>query len=36
MFPNPMTWEFLIQELKVKYVTEMYKESKWNQFLNLK
>ena len=34
--PNPMTWEFFVQEFKVKYVTEMYRESKWKQFLNLK
>ena len=34
--PNPMTWEFFVQEFRVKYVTEMYKESKWKQFLNLK
>ena len=30
------TWEFFVQELKAKYVTEMYRESKWKQFLNLK
>ena len=34
--PNPMTWEFFVQEFKEKYATEMYKESKWKQFLNLK
>ena len=34
--PNPMTWEFFVQEFKAKYVTEMYRESKWKQFLNLK
>ena len=34
--PNPMTWEFFVQEFKEKYVTEMYRESKWKQFLNLK
>ena len=34
--PNPMTWEFFIQEFRAKYVTEMYRESKWKQFLNLK
>ena len=31
-----MTWEFFIQEFRAKYVTEMYRESKWKQFLNLK
>ena len=31
-----MTWEFFVQEFRAKYVTEMYKESKWKQFLNLK
>ena len=34
--PNPMTWEFFFQEFKVNYVTEMYRESKWKPFLNLK
>ena len=34
--PNPMTWEFFVQEFKAKYITEMYRESKWKQFLNLK
>ena len=34
--PNPMTWEFFVQEFRAKYVTEMYRESKWKQLLNLK
>ena len=34
--PNPMTWEFFVQEFWEKYVTKMYRESKWKQFLNLK
>ena len=34
--PNPMTWEFFVQKFRAKYVTEMYRESKWKQFLNLK
>ena len=34
--PNPLTWEFFVQELRAKYVTEMYRDSKWKQFLNLK
>ena len=34
--PNTMTWEFFVQEFRAKYVTEMYRESKWKQFLNLK
>ena len=34
--PNPMTWEFFVQEFRSKYVTEMYRDSKWKQFLNLK
>ena len=33
---NPMTWEFFVQEFRAKYITEMYRESKWKQFLNLK
>ena len=31
-----MTWEFFVQEFRAKYVTEMYRESKRKQFLNLK
>ena len=27
--PNPMTWEFFVQEFREKYVTEMCRESKW-------
>ena len=34
--PNPMTWEFSVQEFRAKYVTDMYRESKWKQFLNMK
>ena len=34
--PNPMTWEFFVQEFRAKYVTDMYRESKWKQFLNMK
>ena len=31
-----MTWEFFVQEFRAKYVTKMYRDSKWKQFLNLK
>ena len=31
-----MTWEFFVQEFRAKYVTEMYRDSKWKQFPNLK
>ena len=31
-----MTWEFFVQEFRAKYVTDMYRESKWKQFLNMK
>ena len=34
--PNSMTWEFFVKEFRAKYVTEMYRESKWKQFLNVK
>ena len=34
--PNPMTWEFFVQEFRAKYVTETYRESKCKGFLNLK
>ena len=33
---NPLKWEFFVQEFRAKYVTYMYKDSKWKQFLNLK
>ena len=35
-FPDPMPWNFFVQEFRAKYVTDMYKEAKWKQFLNLK
>ena len=34
--PNPMPWEFFAQEFRAKYVSDMYRETKWKQFLNLK
>ena len=34
--PNPMPWEFFAQEFRAKYVSDMYQETKWKQFLNLK
>ena len=34
--PNPMTWEFFVQEFRAKYVTDMYREAKWKEFLSLK
>ena len=34
--PNPLTLEFFVQEFRAKYVTDMYRESKWKQFLNMK
>ena len=34
--PNPLTWEFFVQKFRAKYFTEMYRDSKWKQFLNLK
>ena len=34
--PNPMPWEFFAQEFRAKYVYDMYWETKWKQFLNLK
>ena len=35
-FSDPMPWDFFVQEFWAKYVTDMYKEAKWKQFLNLK
>ena len=34
--PNPMPWDFYVQEFRVKYVIDMYRETKWKYFLNLK
>ena len=34
--PNPIPWEFFVQEFRAKYVSDMYRETKWKQFLNLK
>ena len=34
--PNALTWEFFVQEFRAKYVTDMYRDSKGKQFLNLK
>ena len=34
--PDPMHWEFFVQEFRAKYVTEMYRETKWKKFLTLK
>ena len=31
-----MPCDFFVQEFRAKYVTDMYKEVKWKQFLNLK
>ena len=31
-----MPWEFFAQEFRAKYVSDMYWETKWKQFLNLK
>ena len=34
--PDPIPWEFFVQEFRAKYVSDMYRETKWKQFLNLK
>ena len=33
---EPYALGFLVQEFRLKYVIDMYKEAKWKQFLNLK
>ena len=33
--PDSMPWDLFVQEFQAKYVTNMYKEVKWKQFLNL-
>ena len=34
--PDPILWEFFVQVFRAKYVSDMYRENKWKQFLNLK
>ena len=34
--PNPIPWVFFVQEFRANYVFDMYRETKWKQFLNLK
>ena len=34
--PDLISWEFFVQEFRAKYVSDMYRETKWKQFLNLK
>ena len=33
---NPVTWDYFVTEFNTKYVTDDYKESKWNKFLTLR
>ena len=33
---DPISWEFFIQEFRAKYDYDVYRETKWKQFLNLK
>ena len=33
---DPISWGFFVQEFQTKYVTDDYKETKWEQFLNMK
>ena len=33
---DPIPLEFFVQEFRAKYVFDMYRETKWKQFLNLK
>ena len=30
--PDPISWEFFVQEFRAKYVSDMYMETKWKQF----
>ena len=34
--PDPVPWVFFVQEFREKDVTEMYRETKWKQFLTMK
>ena len=33
---EPISWDFFVREFQTKYVTDDYKETKWEQFLNMK
>ena len=33
---NHIPWEFFVKEFKAKYISDMYRETKWKQFLNMK
>ena len=34
--PDLVPWEFFVQEFRAKYVTDMYRETKWKRFLTVK
>ena len=34
--PDPIPWEFFVQELRAIYASDMYRETKWKRFLNMK
>ena len=34
--PDPIPWEFFVQEFRAKYFSDMYRKTKWKQFRNLK
>ena len=36
LLPNPISWDFFVQEFHTKYVIDDYQETKWKQLLNLK
>ena len=33
---DPISWGFFVQDFRAKYISDMYRETKWKQFLNLK
>ena len=36
LLPEPISWDFFVQDFQTKYVTDDYKETKWKKFLNMK
>ena len=36
LLPDPISWNFFVQEFQTKYVIDDCRETKWKQFLNLK
>ena len=36
LLPDPITWDFFVKEFQMKFITNVYREAEWKQFMNLK